>query len=148
MIGQYSTKIDNKGRTAVPVKFRKNLGEKLIVCRWYENSLALFSQEAWTRIIDIAVGESLLISQTRDTERFLLGGAFEVELDSQGRIILPQAARVYAQLENEIVFIGLKERVEVWSKKFWEKREREIIAAAGKLIEEVQKLKLEQAKRQ
>lgn len=148
LIGQYYTKINSKGRTALPVKFRKELGEKLIVCRWYENSLALFAQISWERVIDVAVGESLLISQTRDTERFLLGGAFEIEPDSQGRIVLPQALRIHAKLGEEVVFIGLKDRVEIWSKGLWEARDREITTGAGKLIEEVQKLKLKGARRQ
>lgn len=132
----------------MPARFRKELGEGLIICRWYEQSLALFNQKAWERIIDIAVGESLLISPTRDTERFLLGGAFEVETDNQGRIILPQALREYAKLGNVAIFLGLKDRVEIWSKTLWEEREKEIMAGAGKLIEQVQKLKLAQAKRQ
>lgn len=148
LIGQYYTKIDKKGRTALPAKFRKELGERMICCRWYEGSLALFAKKAWERVIDIAVGESLLISQTRDTERFLLGGAFELETDNQGRIILPQALREHAKLDQDVVFLGLQSRIEVWSKKTWEEKDREIVNAAGKLIEEVQKIKLQQVRRQ
>jgi MraZ protein len=144
IIGQYYTKIDNKGRTALPAKFRKELGEELIVCRWYESSLAVFGKKAWINTIDVAVGESLMIAPTRDTERFLLGGAFEIAPDSQGRIILPQALRVYAQLVQDIVFLGLQNRLEIWGKDNWEKREREIISAASELIEEVQKIKVGQ----
>lgn len=148
LIGQYYTKIDKKGRTALPAQFRKELEKELIICRWYENSLALFGKQSWERVIDIAVGESLMIAPTRDTERFLLGSAFTIEPDGQGRIILPQVLREHAQIEGDVVFLGLKNRIEIWDKEVWTKKNKEIQNSAGQLIEEVQKLKLEQSKRQ
>ncbi|HBL52229.1 MAG: division/cell wall cluster transcriptional repressor MraZ [Candidatus Blackburnbacteria bacterium RIFCSPHIGHO2_02_FULL_39_13] len=139
LIGQYHTKISNKGRTAVPARFRKELGDKVVITRWYEQSIAIFSPKAWERILDLAVGGSLLTRPVRETERFLLGGAYEEELDAQGRIVIPLPLREIAQISEEIVFVGLRDRVEIWNKSIWEEKEKEISGKAELLIEEVQK---------
>lgn len=141
-IGQYNTRLTAKGRAAIPSRFRNELGSNLIVCRWYEKSLSIFTLESWKKILDLAVGESLLTSPTRDTERFLLGGAYEIELDSQGRFVIPQALRTYAQIENDLVFVGLKDRVEIWSLTLWKNKEEEITQKAEDLIKEVQETKV------
>lgn len=148
LIGQYYTKIDYKGRTALPARYRKELGEEVVISRWYENSLAVFALKSWERVIDILVGETLLIAPTRDTERFLLGSAFETRPDAQGRIILPLFLREHARLKNDVVFLGLKDRVEIWSKQVWDVKDKEINKNAGRLIEEVQKIKIQSIKRQ
>lgn len=146
LIGQYNTKLTDKGRVAIPFRFRNELGENLIVTRWYERSLALFNIESWNKIIDLAVGESLLTTPARETERFLLGGAYEIETDSQGRFIIPQALRTYAQIESEIVFVGLRDRIEMWDKKLWTQKEEEITQKAEELIREVQENKISSIK--
>lgn len=140
-IGQYNTKLTDKGRVAIPFRFREEAGKKLVICRWYERSLALFSTEAWKKIIDVAVGESQLTSPARDTERFLLGGAYEIELDAQGRFVIPKALREYAQINQTLVFIGLRDRVELWDKTKWEVKEKEILGKAEELIKQVQESK-------
>lgn len=141
LIGQYHTKLSNKGRTAIPAKFRKDLGTKVVISRWYENSLAVFSESAWEKILDLAVGGTLLTESARDTERFLMGQAYESELDDQGRLVIPSNLREYASLKDEIVFLGLKNRAEIWSKEDWINREQEITKHASQLIEQVQKSK-------
>lgn len=141
LVGQFESKISIKGRTALPSRFRKELGEKIIVSRWYEKSLAIFSENSWEKILDLAVGGSLITEPARDTERFLLGGAYEAVLDAQGRLVIPIKLRQYAELESDAIFIGLKNRVEVWSKSNWQVREKEVEKHASQLIEQVQKSK-------
>ena len=141
-IGQYKSKLTDKGRIVIPSRFRGELGSPLIVCRWYEGCLSIFTSESWKKIIDLAVGETLLTSPARDTERFLLGGAFEVDLDNQGRFVLPQALREYAQIVSELVFVGLRDRIEVWDLGHWDKRDKEIISQAEDLIRQVQETKI------
>lgn len=142
LVGQYHTKLTDKARASIPVKFRETLGTCVIICRWYEKSLSIFSTDSWKRLVDLAVGESLLTAPARETERFLLGGAYEISLDAQGRFVIPQAARVYAQIEKEIVFVGLGTRVEMWDSKLWKEKEEEIVNRAEELIKEVQETKL------
>ena len=141
LLGQYHTILNHKGRTAIPAKFRKVLGQTVIISRWYEKSLAVFSLSSWEKIVNNAVGESFLIRPARETERFLLGGAYEIELDDQGRLVIPTPLREYSKLDEEIVFVGLGERVEVWNKERWQKQEEEITGRAEELIEEVQNIR-------
>lgn len=139
LLGQYQTKLTSKNRTAIPAALRKELGEKIIISRWYEKSLAIWSIESWKKILIRILDDSLLTRPARDTERFLLGGAHEMELDKQGRVVLAEPLRVYAQLQSEIVFVGLKDRVEVWSKENWTSQEELIVKDAERLIEELQR---------
>lgn len=120
LIGQYDGKIDQKGRSAFPKKFRQILGDKLIVTLGYENSLIVVSEENWKALLEGTEGRPFIQSETRETQRFLLGNASNVELDTKGRFILPDYLRDYAKIENEVVFIGLSRYVEIWDKKRWE----------------------------
>src|SRR3989338_451770 len=136
LIGYYNQKIDKKGRTALPAKFKKVLGEKVILSRWYETSLAIFLPADWSEIVNQATRGSSIRSVSRDTERFLLGGAYEIELDAQGRFVVPVSLRDYVEFGSEAVFVGLGNRVELWKKESWEKKEKEITKNAEKLLEE------------
>ena len=120
LIGQFEGKIDKKGRSAFPKKFREILGDKLIVTLGYENSLIVVSEENWKQLLEGTEGKPFIQSETRETQRFLLGGASSVELDSKGRFIVPSYLREFAKIENEIIFLGLSRYVEVWDKKRWE----------------------------
>ena len=123
-IGNYSSKLDTlKGRTAVPASFRRQFGKKAIITQGYEKSLMIVRADQWEQVIGQVVKASFLSGVARQTERFLLGSAFEIELDVQGRFIIPQALRRYASLGEEIVFVGVGSRVEVWGKRTWEKQQ-------------------------
>lgn len=138
LIGSYIQKLDIKGRTALPSRFKKEVGEEVVLARWYEKCLAIFGLREWEEVVGVATQGSILTSPARDTERFLLGGAYEITLDSQGRFVIPPPLRAHAALTNtkEVVFIGLNKRIEVWSKKSWEERELAIVEKAEALIEE------------
>lgn len=138
LLGQYYTKVVSHGRTALPARFRKELGMKIVICRWYEGSLAVFSPRSWETVLEQVLGKALLTRPSRDTERFLLGGAYEAELDNQGRFIIQATLRKHAGLEKEIVFLGLRSRVEVWDKERWQKKEKGISRESEALIEKVQ----------
>lgn len=120
LIGQYDGKIDNKGRSAFPKKFRQILGDKLIVTLGYENSLIVVSEENWKALLEGTEGRPFIQSETRETQRFLLGSASNIELDAKGRFILPAYLRDYAKIEDEVVFIGLSRYCEIWDKGRWE----------------------------
>ena len=139
LIGSYVQRIDIKGRTAVPFRFKKELGTEVILARWYEKCLAIFALNDWGEMVKEATSGGVLAAPARDTERFLLGGAYETNLDAQGRFVMPQALRAHSSLEGakEVVFVGLNRRVEVWSKESWQNKEKEIVDKAEQLIEEV-----------
>lgn len=139
LIGHYFQRFSNKGRVALPSRFRKELGQIVILARWYEGSLAIFDTGSWEAIVEKITGGSVVTAPSRDTERFLLGGAYELELDKQGRFIIPLPLREHGQLTEEVVFVGLGNRVEIWNKSTWQTREKEIVEHAEELLEKAAK---------
>lgn len=119
LIGQYEGKLGAKGRIAFPKKFREILGDKLIITLGYENSLIVVSEENWRSLLEGTEGKPFIESETRETQRFLLGGASNVELDSKGRFIIPVFLREFAKIGNDVVFLGLSRYVEIWDKARW-----------------------------
>ena len=119
LIGQYTTKISIKGRLALPNKFKKILGPDLIITAGYEKSLMIVSQDSFQKVLGEITNRPLTLKPARATDRFLLGSAFELKLDSQGRFIVPKNLRKYAGLENQAIFLGIGNRVELWSQKNW-----------------------------
>jgi len=119
LIGQYEGKLGAKGRIGFPKKFREILGDRLIITLGYENSLIVVSEKNWKSLLEGTEGKPFIQSETRETQRFLLGGASNVELDSKGRFILPSYLRGFAKIENEVIFLGLSRYVEIWDKSRW-----------------------------
>ncbi|MCL5432822.1 MAG: division/cell wall cluster transcriptional repressor MraZ [Patescibacteria group bacterium] len=120
LIGQYDGKVGAKGRIAFPKKFREILGEKLIITFGYENSLIVVSEENWKALLEGTEGKPFIQSEARETQRFLLGGATNVELDRKGRFIIPLYLRSFAKIKNEVIFLGLSRYVEIWDRQIWE----------------------------
>jgi len=145
LIGQYEGKIDSKGRTAFPKKFRNELGDRLIVTLGYENSLIVVSEENWKALLEGTEGKPFIQSETRETQRFLLGGASNIELDGKGRFILPAYLREFAKIKDNVVFIGLSRYVEIWDKDRWleyrEKLEERIETISQRLVEKEEEKK-------
>ena len=139
LIGQYEAKVGAKSRIALPKKFREVLGDKLIITLGYENSLIIVSEENWKALLEGTEGRPFIHSEARETQRFLLGGATNVELDSKGRFILPGYLREFAQIEDEAVFLGLSRYVELWDKKKWleygRKLEKNIDSISKRLVD-------------
>ncbi|NMC36046.1 division/cell wall cluster transcriptional repressor MraZ [Candidatus Beckwithbacteria bacterium] len=123
-LGNFESNVDKtKGRVAIPRVFGREIGTKAILTKGYENSLLLVKFEDWQEITNQVVGKSFLSGLSRQTDRFLLGNAFEISFDKQGRFIIPAALRSYAQLAEEAVFVGVGNRIEIWSKQAWNKNE-------------------------
>jgi MraZ protein len=138
LIGQYETTLSLKRRVAIPKAFRKVLGKKFIVAKWYEGCLVLVGQEDWQELLNRLTGKKgVITAPVRDTDRFILGSAFEVEPDGQGRVIIPSLLSEYANLKDDIVFIGLGDRVEIWSKADWKKRESYVASHAAEFVEKM-----------
>jgi len=119
LIGQYEAKVGAKSRIALPKKFREVLGDKLIITHGYENTLIIVSEKNWKALLEGTEGRPFIQSETRETQRFLLGGASNIELDSKGRFVLPGYLREFAEIKDEAIFLGLSRYVEVWDKNRW-----------------------------
>ncbi|HVZ12022.1 MAG TPA: division/cell wall cluster transcriptional repressor MraZ [Patescibacteria group bacterium] len=121
LIGQYEGKIDEKGRISLPKKFREILGDEIIITHGFENSLTVVARPEWENLLEGTRGRPFIEYETRETQRFLLGGASEVKSDSKGRFILPSYLRTFAGIESNIIFLGLSRYVEIWDLGRWEK---------------------------
>lgn len=140
LIGQYESAVGAKNRIAIPKKFREVLGDKLIITKGYENSLIVVSQSSWKALLEGTEGKPFILQEARETQRFLLGGATFIELDRKGRFVLPLYLRSFADIKDEIVFLGLSRYVEVWDKRRWEaynsELEKNIDIVSKRLIEQ------------
>lgn len=136
LIGEYVSKVGAKNRVALPKKLREDLGDFAVVMRGYEGSLLVVSKRGWSALVEEVLSGPLTNPETRDTARFLMGGAYEVEFDGQGRFVLPPAlvGHVGVDVGEEVVFVGLGKWVEIWSKSRWTERLQELgDRAAGKI---------------
>jgi MraZ protein len=138
LIGSYLGNLSDARRVAVPKKFLKELGENPVLAMWYEDCLILVSSGFWEKILQrLTGGKKAEDLGVRDIERFILGSAFETEPDEQGRIIIPEILASYANLGKEIVFVGLADRVEVWSKTQWDERSKTLAKTTKEYIENI-----------
>ena len=122
MTGTYEHSIDAKGRLFIPAKLREELGVTFYLAMGVDECLAIYPQETWNRFTEKFA--SLPMSQSA-AMRPLFANASKCELDSPGRIVIPQKRRKYAGLEKDAVIIGVNDRAEIWSAETWNAREEE-----------------------
>jgi MraZ protein len=141
LIGEYTGKVGKKKRVSLPSKFREELGDEIILTRGYEDALIIVNRKLWETIASEVIDGSFIDKNIRDTSRFLVGGAKEIELDSQGRFVIPQPLFDHAQLSDEIIFIGLANWIEVWDKQKWQERLEYLKKNSDKIAKEISKMK-------
>lgn len=117
--GEYRHSIDGKGRLAVPARFRASLEAGAFVSRWIDGCLAIFPREAWDELAQRVASLPFSDAGARTFSRFVFSGAFEVELDSQGRALVPAGLREFAALEGEAVVVGARDHIELWNPDRW-----------------------------
>jgi MraZ protein len=117
-IGEYTHTVDEKKRFSLPAKFRKALGRKVVVTRGKDHCLFLYPAKTWSLISEEVQKLGHVESDHRYT-RFTFSGASEIEIDSIGRILVPEFLREFAELKNSIVITGVHDRVEIWNDKKW-----------------------------
>ena len=141
-LGEYHHTIDEKGRLAVPVKFRGDLAKGAVVTRGLDGSLFLFPLEEWGKLAEKLATLPLGRANSRAFARLMLAGAMDVTLDKQGRIILPEFLRKYASISKQIVIAGLYNRLELWDEKKWEVYKNTTEKEAGTIAEQLVELGL------
>ena len=120
LIGEYEHSLDTKGRLIMPAKFREDIGEKFIITKGLDGCLFAFSLEEW-KIFEQKL-RSLPISNkdARAFSRFFFAGAIDCEIDKQGRFLISSNLREFAELQKEVVIVGMDSRIEIWSKEKWD----------------------------
>lgn len=139
-IGEYSYTIDAKKRLTVPPKFRKILGDKAVVTRGLDNCLFLYTQKDWEEQAEKLSKLPLSQADARGFARIMLAGAMDAEIDSLGRILIPDYLKDYARLGKKIVVAGLYNRVEIWDEERWSEYKRRTESEAGDIAERLKEL--------
>jgi len=139
IIGEYKHSLDDKNRLSLPSKFRKEMGKSVVITPGLDSCLFIFTVKEWEKISErLSSSEtSMLQANNRSFNRYLLGGAVEVEVDAVGRMLVPEYLRERAKLKSKVVFIGVRDRVELWDEKAWESYRSEVEAKADALAEKL-----------
>lgn len=140
LIGSFKNNIGDKNRVAFPIKFKNELGSSLIVTKGYENCLIIVDKSKFSGLMNSIKDVPFVNSGLRDTKRFLIGSAQEIELDKQGRFVIPPDLKKYASLGNECVFIGLVDWIELWDKSIWDKKEESINSKSSEISDKLSEL--------
>lgn len=119
-MSEYNHTIDAKGRLIIPSKFREVLGEEFVVSRGMDGCLFVYANDDWNAFEQKLTSLPLINKEARQFARFFLAGAAPVELDKQGRILLPAKLREFAGLDKDVVLVGVGSRIEIWSKDKYE----------------------------
>ena len=115
-MGEYNHTIDTKGRLIVPSKFREALGDEFVVTKGLDGCLFVYDNTEWAAFEEKLKGLPLTNKDARAFVRFFLAGAATVEVDKQGRILLPSVLREFAQITKDAVLVGVASRIEIWSR--------------------------------
>ena len=120
LLGEYQHSIDDKGRMAIPAKFRKSLSGGVVVTKGSENCLYLYPLEEWTKVAEKLSRLPINQADLRAFSRLMLAGANHAEIDSQGRVLIPDYLRSYAGIKTKAVIVGLYNRAEIWDEEKWQ----------------------------
>ena len=119
-MGEYNHTIDTKGRLIIPSKFREVLGDEFVVTKGLDGCLFVYDNQEWTAFEEKLKALPLMNKESRKFVRFFLAGAASLEVDKQGRILIPSVLREFAGLDKDVVLVGVGARIEIWSKEKWD----------------------------
>lgn len=140
LIGEYRHTIDTKKRLALPVKFRNELGQTVIVTRGIDNCLIVYPEKEWGAVSDKLSKLPASQVEARSFARIMLAGAMEVNLDKLGRILIPDYLKKYAGLKKNVVVCGLSNRLEVWDETKWETYKGRVEKKVGRVVSKLGEL--------
>ena len=136
-IGEYSHSIDDKGRLAVPVKFRGALANGAVVTKGLEGCLFLYTNEEWKKLADKINATPISQANARAFARLMLAGAMDVQPDKQGRVVLPKYLLQYAGVKSSVIVAGLLNRLEIWEAKAWQEYKTKTEKDAASMAEQL-----------
>lgn len=139
-IGEYSHNLDDKGRLAIPVKFRDQVKKGAVVTRGLDNCLFLYTKTEWEKLAEKLAALPISQANSRAFARLMLAGAMDLEIDKQGRVILPEYLRQFAGLKKEVVLAGLYNRIEIWDNEKWNAYKGQTEAESGNIAERMAEL--------
>lgn len=118
---QYNHTIDAKGRLSIPSKFREVLGDEFVITKGMDGCLFAYTNEDWEEFErKLSTLPTLTNKNARQFVRFFMSGAASVDIDKQGRILMPNHLKIHAALDKDVVLVGAGTRFEIWSLERWE----------------------------
>jgi MraZ protein len=131
-LGEYDHTIDAKGRMAVPARFRAQMDRGAVISKGMGTCLSVYPMQRWEeKSAELVEGKNS--DELRDFERRIYPSASEVELDSQGRIVIPARLRAYANLGNEVTVAGVRDHFEIWDRATWQAYQEKLEAEGDKI---------------
>ena len=137
--GEYRHSVDDKGRIAVPSKFRAQLEGGAVVSRWLDACLAIHTRAGWDELAEKVATLPIADASARLFQRFIFAGAVDTSLDGQGRVLVPSYLRDMAGLDAEAVVVGSRDHAEIWAPSRWDTY-RQDLEDPDKLAEALQGL--------
>lgn len=137
LIGEYIHTIDEKNRLSLPAKFRTEMGKKVVLTPGLDNCIFVFGTQEWKKITEKLSESSMLNADSRSFNRFLLGGAVEAEIDSIGRVLIPDFLKGRAKLNSKVAVVGVQTRIEIWDEKAWGEYKQVVEKQADSLAEKL-----------
>jgi MraZ protein len=134
-LGEFEHTIDDKGRLAVPARFRAALQEGLFITRGLDRCLVIWDSESWRAQAERVRSLNPWQGDARRLQRHFFSGAVPAQPDKLGRIVIPQFLREYAQLDADVIVVGLADRIEVWARGEWERERAEAERGSAELAE-------------
>lgn len=139
-IGEYSHNVDEKGRLALPSKFRAKLADGVVATRGIDRCLFLYPKTEWEQLAVKLAELPITQKDTRSFARLMLAGAMELDMDKQGRVVVPEYLRAYAGLKKSVVVAGLYTRMELWDETAWKKEKAELEGSSDAIAERLSEL--------
>ncbi|MEY4731534.1 MAG: hypothetical protein RL681_480 [Candidatus Parcubacteria bacterium] len=139
-LGEHTHSVDNKGRVAIPAKFRDKLTAGAIITRGLDQCLFIFTATEWEALAQKLIALPLAQANSRAFVRLMMAGAANVDIDAQGRILVPEYLRNYAHVQKEVVLTGLYNRIEIWDRGSWERYKQKTEGASDEIAEKLGEL--------
>lgn len=140
LIGEYTHTLDPKKRLSLPSKFRREMGKKVVVTRGLDKCLFIYSVKQWGQISEKIAELSIGQADSRGFNRFILSGAVETDVDTAGRILVPDFLKDFARLKGKVIVTGVHTRIEVWNEKAWNEYKGRIEKQADALAEKLSEI--------
>lgn len=137
LIGEYTHILDSKKRLALPAKFRKEIGDKVVITHGLDNCLTVYPMKKWSSVAEKLSLMSMGKSDSRGFNRFILAGAVESDVDQAGRILIPDFLKDFAKLKSKVIVAGIHDRVEIWSEPIWKLYKSRMVGQASTLAEKL-----------
>lgn len=137
LLGEYIHILDTKKRISLPARLRREVGKKVVITRGLDQCLFVYSWKNWKKVSEKLQGLSMGQADQRGFNRFMLSGAVEVDVDSVGRILVPDFLKDFAGLKSKVVLAGVNDRIEIWNESSWETYKKRIERQADQMAEKL-----------